>query len=427
MEQLKKIKLQPQECIISYDVKELFTSVPIEPAIKIIKQYLEGDQELKQRTSMRVKHIIYLLEFCLKNTYFIFQGRFYEWIEGAAMGSPICPIIANLYMEACETQAISTAPHSPSLWRRFVDDTFVVIQEVQKDSFIEHINSIDDKFQFTMEDCRGDGSMPFLDTLVTPRSDGSMNTTMYQSPTHTDLYLQWDSHHTITAKHSVVNTLNHRARAVCSNQELPKEEDYLQKDLLENKYPIWALNRVKMKIKAPLRQDQNKRDNINANDTSGNKKPYMVLPYVKGLSEGKKNVYSKHRVQVHYKGGNTIKSLLMAPKDKDYITKKSGIIYRFKYNRVECDDEYIGESSRIFGETFRGHLKAPFPIYDHYNITGHSTTIENFSIVGRADQNLIRAIYIRVNNPSLNRNIGKYHLPHIWDEVLLNTSELTLK
>ena len=50
---------------------------------------------------------------------------------------------------------------------------------------------------------------------------------------------------------------------------------------------------------------------------------------------------------------------------------------------------------------------------------------------GREEQNLMRAIkealYIRVNNPSLNRNIGKYHLPHIWDEVLFNTSELKLK
>ena len=90
-----------------------------------------------------------------------------------------------------------------------------------------------------------------------------------------------------------------------------------------------------MKIKAPPRQDQNKRNNINANGTSGNKKPYMVLPYVKGLSEGMKNVCNKHGVQVHYKGGNTIKSLLMASKDKDHITKKSGITYRFKCNRVE--------------------------------------------------------------------------------------------
>ena len=180
-----------------------------------------------------------------------------------------------------------------------------------------------------------------------------------------------------------------------------------------------------------LKTGTEKRDNTNANNTTGNKKPYMVLPHEKGLIESMKNICNKHGVQVYYKGGNNIKGLLMAPKDKDHITKKSGIIYRFKCNRLDCDDEYIGESSRTFGERFKDHLKAPSPIYDHYNITGHSTTIENFSIVGREDQNLIRAtkeaIYIRLNNPSLNKNIGKYHLPHIWDEVLMNISELKLK
>ena len=108
---VKNIKLLLQECITSYDVKAHFTSVPIEPAIKITKQLLEDDWELQNRTSMTVLHIICLLEFCLKNTYFILQGRFCEQVEGAAMGSPLSPIISNLYMEAFETKAISTAPH----------------------------------------------------------------------------------------------------------------------------------------------------------------------------------------------------------------------------------------------------------------------------------------------------------------------------
>ena len=135
VEQVKNIRLQPQECIVSYDVKALFTSVPIKPAIKIIKQLLEDDQELQQRTSMTVQNIIFLLEFCLNNTCFIFQDRFHEQTEGAAMGSPLSPTIANLYMEAFEKQAISTAPHPPRFWRRFVDDTFVIIKKTQEDSF----------------------------------------------------------------------------------------------------------------------------------------------------------------------------------------------------------------------------------------------------------------------------------------------------
>ena len=74
--------------------------------------------------------------------------------------------------------------------------------------------------------------------MVTPNSDGSLSTKVYRKPTHTDLYLQWYSHHTTAAKYSVVNTLHHRAKAVCSDQQLlDEEEDHLQKVLTENKYP----------------------------------------------------------------------------------------------------------------------------------------------------------------------------------------------
>ena len=275
--------------------------------------------------------------------------------------------------------------------------------------------------------------MPFLDTLVTINGDGSLNTKVYRKPTQTDLYLQWDSHHSIAAKYSVIKTLHHRAKAVSSNNQLLKEEeDHLQEVLIRNKYPLWALNRMKIKSKNSQAQHQHRtQPNVNTRGATGNKKSYMVLPYVKGLSESIKNVGKKHGIQIYFKGGNTIKSLLMTPQDKDHITKKSSIIYRFKCKRVDCEDEYIGESSRTFGERFKEHLKVPSPIYDHHTTTGHETSLENFSIVGREDQNLIRAIkeaiYIRVNNPSLNKNIGIYHLPHIWDEVLLNSSELKLK
>ena len=116
---------------------------------------------------------------------------------------------------------------------------------------------------------------------------------------------------------------------------------------------------------------------------------------------------------------------------KNHITKKSGVIYRFKWEKLECDEEYIGETSRTFGERYREHLKAPSPINDHNNISGHSTSLENFSIVGREENNLSRLIkgsmYIRVNGPSLNKNIGKFYLPHLWDEVLNNSRELKLK
>ena len=113
VEQARHIKLEPGECLSSYDVSALFTSVPIDPALNIIKDLLDKDTILKERTVMDVGDIILLLEFCLKNTYFSFQGQFYEQVEGAAMGSPVSPIVANLYMEYLEQKALNTAPHPP--------------------------------------------------------------------------------------------------------------------------------------------------------------------------------------------------------------------------------------------------------------------------------------------------------------------------
>ena len=88
----------------------LFTPVPVDPALNIIKDLLEKDHTLKERTVLAVNDIILLLEFCLKNTYFSFQDQLYEQVEGAAMGSPVSPVVPNLYMEYLEQKALSTAP-----------------------------------------------------------------------------------------------------------------------------------------------------------------------------------------------------------------------------------------------------------------------------------------------------------------------------
>ena len=81
---------------------------------------------------MSVEQVISLLEFCLKTTYFQFQDRFFEQLQEAAMGSPISPILASLYMEDFKKQGINTAEHLLRVWKRCVDDTFVVIESSEK-------------------------------------------------------------------------------------------------------------------------------------------------------------------------------------------------------------------------------------------------------------------------------------------------------
>ena len=240
-------------------------------------------KDLQQRTSLTIHQMIGLLGFCLNNTYFVFQGTYHEQIEGAAMESPISPIVPNLHIEEFEAKALGTAPHCPSLWKRFIDDTFVVIKAVHKDEFLQLINFIDEGIQFTAENTKEDGSMPFLDTLVIPQSDGSLMTTVYRKPTNTDQYLQWDSHHAISAKNSVINTLCQRANAVCSNQQhLHEEGEDLQKVLTRCKYPEPALKRMKKKINAPVTSNGNnkkKKKSTSSNISNTKKKLHSCSIY----------------------------------------------------------------------------------------------------------------------------------------------------
>ena len=138
------------------------------------------------------------------------------------------------------------------------------------------------------------GAIPFHDTLVKPEANKSLSMTMHRKPTHTDQYLQWDSHHNLTAKYSVVSTLTHRAKVVCTGPELlTKELQQLRRSLTKCKYPKWALDKVERKIlnnswedintqEEPAEEDTNNPSNNTARrDPTKNKhsKGHIVIPY----------------------------------------------------------------------------------------------------------------------------------------------------
>ena len=138
-------------------------------------------------------------------------------------------------------------------------------------------------------------------------------------------------------------------------------------------------------------------------------KGHIVRPYTQGLCESIKKICGRYGIQNCFKGNSTIKNLLVSPKDKDPMANKSGAIYWFQCSVLTCDDEYIGKTSRTFGERFKEHLKDLSPIHHHGSNTGHPTTQHSFQIIGREGHGLARnikeSIFIRVNNPSLNKKI----------------------
>ena len=136
-----------------------------------------------------------------------------------------------------------------------MDDTFVINKEIHKQDFLQHISSVDPAIQFTVEDNKEGGATPFFNTIVKPEADGNLSITVYRKPTHTDQYLQWDSHHYLSTKFGYIYTLTHMAQTVCSNPELLcKEKAHLRKTLTQCKYPKWALDKVEKRLNKHSRE-----------------------------------------------------------------------------------------------------------------------------------------------------------------------------
>ena len=129
-----------------------------------------------------------------------------------------------------------------------------------------------------------------------------------KKPTYTNQYLQWDSHHAISNKYSVISSLLHRAKDICSSKDLLEEEQtQIQRALSIFKYPAWAINRMKLKTSTPkTTRNSNK-------DSKSICKSYITVPCNEGLSESFKNICRRYGIQVHFKSGKTIKDELVTP------------------------------------------------------------------------------------------------------------------
>ena len=237
--------------------------------------------------------------------------------------------------------------------------------------------------------------------------------------------------HTYQVKY--VNTLAHRAKVVTSSQDkLDRELQHIKTALQQYHFPNWALNQWHHKFINPSQpNNSNNTSNNNQQDNNSNKRnSTIVVPYNPGTGEKFKKLCKSKGIQVHFKGTNTLRTLLGNAKDKDARKNQRGIIYHYKCPQINCPSAYTGESGRSLGERVKEHFKVPSPIHLHSTITGHHKDPEQFSIVHKEVNNHSRtikeAMFICIQDPTLNRNL-QYQLPHIWDHLLLASPTLQCK
>ena len=132
--------IKPDEVLVSFDVKSLFMSVPVKQAAECVKRILQADTSWKLKSPISISTIIKLLTICLEDTTFKFREEFYQMTDGLAMGSPVSPVVANVFMEDLQRNAIVTVTDRPRLWLFFVDNTLAIVKHYSLQATLNHIN-----------------------------------------------------------------------------------------------------------------------------------------------------------------------------------------------------------------------------------------------------------------------------------------------
>ena len=164
------------------------------------------------------------------------------------------------------------------------------------------------------------------------KGDGSLKLLVYRKKTHTDQYLNFQSQHPLHQKLGVIRTLMDRMENVVTEEEDKKdEEEKIRNALSECGYPRWALDKVKQQMQTKKSQPkQRKQKKDNETPTKG----MVIIPYVEGLAERAQRVFKKYNIATAMRPTNTLKSLLVHPKDKKDITQTSDVVYDILCKRL---------------------------------------------------------------------------------------------
>jgi len=213
-----------------------------------------------------------LLHIAINSNYFTWNGQIYKQTEGCPMGSPISPIIANLFMQKLETSII---PRYEQIlfYRRYFDDFLSIVKQGTEETILTSLNDFHPSIQFTMEkECNK--QLPFLDIHLTCSSNGTITKKVYRKPTHTGRYLNYKSYHHISQKMSVVDALTYRAIKICDVEFLEDELDHIRGQLRQNEFPIRFINSRIEVMKARVNQRKQEEQEV----------PRLILPYMGPLT-----------------------------------------------------------------------------------------------------------------------------------------------
>ena len=403
----------------SFDITSLYTNVPINESIDIImnKVFTNNNTFYKFNKNQFKK----FLELSLLDTYFIFNNNLYKQTNGLAMGQPVAPTLANIFLCHHEKKWLDDCPpkFKPVMYKKYMDDTFLLFKEKEHiDEFLNYLNGKHENIKFTKE-IETENNLNFLDISI-KKDHNKFTTSVYRKPTYTGLTMNFNSFSPLNYKLNLIKTLIYRGFKISSSFTNFHLEMKTISDILKNNG--FKISLILKEIKLFLK---NKYTEKKIMFSTPKKIIYFKIPYYgnesfimrKNLIKLINNYYPQIKLAVVFTTNFKMKSLF---KFKDIIptSLRSSVIY--KYNCSRCNSVYVGKTSRHLSTRIAEHLGVSFrtgkklssppfsQISKHYEEEhiNEGPNKANFSIITSAttdfELNIKESITIKTLKPNLN-------------------------
>ena len=223
-----------------------------------------------------------LIKLCTKDVHFNFNGITYVQKDGVAMGSPLAPVLAGIFMVELERAVIPKLSQHLQFWEHYVDDTICFVRNVYQEFVMSCLNSFHNSIQFTYE-IEKENEIYFLGMFHTfmIRSGQKIEIRVYRKSTNTDIYIHCNSYSYAPSswKRSTLRTLIMRAYTISSNDSYLKLElKHLRRVFHErNGYLQWFITNVMNEVKRSNKPREHLQG-INENEKGVTSKRTLILP-----------------------------------------------------------------------------------------------------------------------------------------------------
>lgn len=398
----------------SLDVTSLFTKVPTDKAINLLREHVTPDKLV-----LPIPHqdFIDLVELCINFNYFIFNQQSFKQKFGMAMGNPISAVLANLFMESLESGPFAQIIPPTVTWLRYVDDILVITpRRFNLENFQAQLNEVELSIQFTIEH-EVEEKLPFLDTLLI-RDGNDLKFKVYRKPTNKDDLINFYSHHNIKIKRGVLIGFFLRALRICSPEYLEEECSHIANTFHKLKFPSHFIKKCKKKA-------------IQIYSTPRPPKPTVrriILPT--GQTADIVSCALKNSgLEVVTVTSQTLKDLSKHPQNFDENTTAG--VYVIPCN--SCPKQYVGETSRSVQIRVKEHEtdlrknKTSNACVMHRDLNNHFMKWDSAKLIIKESNTIRRKCYesaLIQSIETIEQNRGMFHLAKPLAKLILHKRKL---